>query len=277
MSLRGQARRALWKVGLDVRRPRSAHDIAMRIEQLCREASGSEIEQQAAFRLFAGLARFTEQGVVPCGQLSQDAFALGSQPGSGFFVEVGAGHPTDLSNVARLIDPFGWCGIRIDPNPVFANLHRQASSPRVTFVEAAIASRDQSTMEMVLAGELSARSDLLNSDGHARTRKRAMRRDGSHPVSARRLDILLDELGAPAHVDYVSIDVEGAELEVLATFPFNTRTIGVLTIEHNFREEQSKELDAHLAAYGYARVLRHVSAWDAWYLSIPQTARAETP
>jgi hypothetical protein len=52
-------------------------------------------------------------------QLGQDLLALcmSNFKRSGFFVEVGAHHGTDLSNTYLLERDFGWNGLLVEPNP----------------------------------------------------------------------------------------------------------------------------------------------------------------
>ena len=50
-------------------------------------------------------------------------------------------------------------------------------------------------------------------------------------VKVRPLSEVLDDHGAPSEIDYLSLDVEGAEREVMASFPWRRYTISVLTVE----------------------------------------------
>lgn len=259
-------RRGLRAIGLDVRSPRSAHEAVQQLEAICRQGVKSPLDRRAATRLLSGLAKFVEAGHVPKGQLLQDAFVLGERAEPGFFVEVGSAHPIDLSNVACLVDSFGWSGVAIDPNPNFAALHKQFPRASVRFIETAVGEIDHSEMDLVVAGELSSRTDLIGGDGHAAERRSAMRSGQVVRVPVRRLDALLHELDVPNHIQYLSVDTEGAELEVLKTFPFTQIRVDALTIEHNFRAKDLVAIDSLLRKHGYSRVLEGVSAWDAWYL-----------
>lgn len=50
-------------------------------------------------------------------------------------------------------------------------------------------------------------------------------------VQAITLQELLENEQAPKEIDYLSIDIEGAEERALAEFPFSTYTFGCITIE----------------------------------------------
>jgi FkbM family methyltransferase len=262
-------KQTLHSVGFDVRRAGSTYTLVEQLSLLLEAAEDSAVEREATQRLLGGLSQFLNAGVRPQGQLLQDAFALGSSLEPGYFVEVGAGHPEQLSNVDRLIGSFGWTGIRIDPNPEFAALHRQQQRSGVNFVEAAIGRSDRTTMQLVTIGELSSRADLANFDHHASARAKALKSGSVASVQVRRLDSLMEELRSPRQIQYLSIDTEGAEVEVLETFPFATTEADVVTVEHNFRREGIEAIDFILSRWGYVRVLQCVSAWDAWYVKRP--------
>jgi FkbM family methyltransferase len=269
LSVKSLVKRTLQGAGLDVRRTSSAYTLVEQLGLLLSAVEDSVVDRQAGQRLLSGLIQFLDAGVRPHGQLLQDAFAVGARLEPGYFVEVGAGHPHELSNVDRLIGSFGWTGIRIDPNPEFAVLHRSQELKGVEFVEAAIGRSDRTTMELLSLGELSSRVDLARSDHHGSVRAKALKSGRVTTVPVRRLDSLMDELGCPRHIQYLSVDTEGAEAEVLETFPFATTDVDVVTIEHNFRPEGTEAIDRILSRWGYVRVLRFVSAWDAWYVKDP--------
>jgi hypothetical protein len=47
------------------------------------------------------------------------------------------------------------------------------------------------------------------------------------------LDNVLDSFHAPSIIDYLSLDVEGQEYEILSTFPFEKYSFRCMTVEHN--------------------------------------------
>ena len=64
---------------------------------------------------------------------------------------------------------------------------------------------------------------------------------------------VLDVAGAPAHVDFLSLDVEGAEFEILETFPFDRRSFGLLVVEHAYVKEKQDKILKLLEGAGYVR------------------------
>ncbi len=70
---------------------------------------------------------------------------------------------------------------------------------------------------------------------------------------ARPVRDILRESGAPPVIDYWSLDTEGSELSILASFPFDEYSFRVLTVEHN-RLPIRHQLHALLGSNGYVRV-----------------------
>lgn len=78
---------------------------------------------------------------------------------------------------------------------------------------------------------------------------------------------LLIKHKAPKYIDYLSIDVEGSEYEILNAFDFNLYSIGVITVEHNFSAQREK-IFTLLTSKGYKRKYENLSYWDDWYVKI---------
>ena len=56
-------------------------------------------------------------------------------------------------------------------------------------------------------------------------------------------------------VDYFSLDVEGSELQVLKTIPFDKLDIKVLTVEFAHTKEGKKQLLQFMVSKGYSAVM----------------------
>jgi FkbM family methyltransferase len=168
---------------------------------------------------------------------------------NGFFVEFGATDGVRLSNTWLLETEFGWRGICAEPNPkMFAQLKRNR---RCTVSDACVGARSGDLVDFVLAEEYGGMVRDMNSDMHAAKRE-AYLADSAYRTAfvTTSLHDLLTRLGAPREIDYLSIDTEGSELEILSAFPFDRWQIRLLTVEHNFSgsRERIREL---LAGHGY--------------------------
>ncbi len=131
---------------------------------------------------------------------------------SGFYVEVGANHPTDGSQTWHL-EQHGWTGVLVEPQPdLAAFLVTMRKTAKVFPV--ACTSPDN-------AGQMMS----LHVDGARSGLDRDRMAPGSNTsfviaVPTRTLDSILEEAQAPSPIDLLSVDVEGHELEVLSGFDF---------------------------------------------------------
>ena len=75
------------------------------------------------------------------------------------------------------------------------------------------------------------------------------------------LNDFLIQQKAPTVIDYLSIDTEGSEFEILSAFPFESWDVRLLTVEHNFTPLR-EEIRTLLSSKGYQCVERE---WDDWF------------
>ncbi|UIY31069.1 FkbM family methyltransferase [Neorhizobium galegae] len=76
---------------------------------------------------------------------------------------------------------------------------------------------------------------------------------------------MLDKYDAPREIDYISIDTEGSELDILSAFDFSRRRFSLISVEQNSKTE--KGIEELLRRNGYTRVFPQFSQWDGWYVS----------
>ncbi len=195
-------------------------------------------------------------------QLRQDLFALtfGNSP-SGFFVEFGATDGVSLSNTYLLETHLGWTGILSEPARGWhAALERNR---RCTIDKRCVWSQtgDRVFFNEVDDRELSTVKVFSGSDGHAKSRRRGT----IYEVETVSLLDLLREHHAPKIIDYLSIDTEGSEFEILREFDFSQFSFRAVTVEHNFTPMREK-IHHLLTGNGYVRVFEEFSEWDDWYL-----------
>jgi FkbM family methyltransferase len=142
---------------------------------------------------------------------------------SGHWIDIGAGHPI-LDSVTKLFSDFDWCGINVEPlkqefdalsieRPKDLNLNLAVglSSGRRDIFEGPPNSRGTSTMLRELAYEI---------DGEPFK---------TTVVEVATLQSIVDS--APWPVDFVKIDVEGFEREVIDSFDWNSSDVDVVLVE----------------------------------------------
>jgi hypothetical protein len=71
-----------------------------------------------------------------------------------------------------------------------------------------------------------------------------------HWVNVRPLHDILDQVSI-SHIDYFSLDVEGAEMQILRMIDFSRVTIDLFTIEDNEPTDRWKNFQDYLAPHGY--------------------------
>jgi FkbM family methyltransferase len=72
-------------------------------------------------------------------------------------------------------------------------------------------------------------------------------------VKVRSLTSVLDEIKFPKNIDFVSIDTENTELDVLKGIDFTSYNMKVLMIENNFNEPFCED---YLKNFGYTKIHR---------------------
>jgi FkbM family methyltransferase len=198
-------------------------------------------------------------------QLRQDLFVL-SELGfkrNGFFVEFGAASGRELSNTWLLEKRFGWNGILAEPAPCW---HRVLAENRTCAIDHdCVWKNTGETLQFLEAddAEISTLAAHQTSDAHAAFRQSAR----SYTVRTISLLDLLSKHGAPAEMDYLSIDTEGSELEILEAFDFDRYRFRVITCEHNHTAAREK-IHSLFTAAGYVRKYQEISQFDDWYVSI---------
>ena len=198
-------------------------------------------------------------------QLRQDLFVLSetkSKKKEGYFVEFGATNGIDLSNTYLLETEFSWTGILAEPARVWEK-QLKANRPNAA-IETLCVWKDSNsilTFNETDVPELSTVNSFSDKDLHGDTRSAGKK----YEVQTISLSDLLVKHRAPKHIDYLSIDTEGSEFEILNAFDFNKFSIGIITVEHNFTP-QRELIFALLTSHGYKRKYEEISQWDDWYV-----------
>jgi FkbM family methyltransferase len=196
-------------------------------------------------------------------QILQDlwvSFELGEKRG-GYFVEFGATNGLTNSNTWLLETAFGWSGILAEPNPVWhADLNRNR---RCTIDTRCVYSHSGEVVSLLSPEdpELSGIALTAGLDHFADIRKAAEAID----VDTISLNDLLDQHKAPDEIDYLSVDTEGSEIDILRSFDLGRRRIKLISVEHN-NTAREQEIDALLGQHGYRRRFPEFSQWDGWYV-----------
>ncbi len=204
------------------------------------------------------------QGVVEKSraQLKQDIFVLleTNFKRGGFFVEFGATNGVDLSNTWLLEQSFDWNGILAEPASIW---HGSLKQNRTAIIETkCVWSQSGITLDFTIA-------DQPEFSTLSAFRADSDKRGAGASTCAVETISLLDLLRAnhaPAFIDYLSVDTEGSEYEILKDFDFNKFQFGIITVEHNHNKINRDRLYALLTSKGYVRKYQTFSRWDDWYV-----------
>ncbi|CDZ69710.1 Methyltransferase FkbM family [Neorhizobium galegae bv. orientalis] len=196
-------------------------------------------------------------------QILQDVFVLlhSNFKIGGYFVEFGATNGVDLSNTFLLEKEFKWNGILAEPS---RRWHADLAKNRNCNIETDCvwrASNVKLPFRETDAGELSTIASYSDSDGHSLTRQSGL----EYPVTTISLADMLRKHGAPKKIDYLSIDTEGSEFDILEAFNFEEFEFGLITCEHNYTPQREK-IHKLLTSNGYVRTWENVSRFDDWYV-----------
>ena len=180
---------------------------------------------------------------------------------NGYFVEFGATDGFDLSNTYFLEKHFNWQGIVAEPAKCF---HDQLTANRNCKIDSrCVWHKTGETLDFnqTACAELSTIASCADRDLHHNARKDCI----AYKVETISLIDLLTTHNAPKVIDYLSIDTEGSEYEILAAFDFNAYDIKIITVEHNYNSYREKIYEL-LISHGYRQVYKHHSQWDDWYI-----------
>lgn len=195
-------------------------------------------------------------------QFYQDLFIASELEGKrgGYFVEIGACDGVRLSNSLFFERHLGWNGILAEPAKVW---HPSLQQNRLAKIETRAVWHTTGLKLLfneTVSKEVSTLDQFSFSDLHGDIRKNGQK----YEVETISLNDMLDFYKAPLLVDYLSIDTEGSEFEILSNFDFKRRNFRCITCEHNFTKNRSKIKDL-LEKNGYQQKYADFSELDDWY------------
>lgn len=170
----------------------------------------------------------------------------------GYFVDVGANDPFNGSQTWHL-ESIGWSGILIEPQPDLAARLCEVRGAKVFAAACSSPQNAGTTMALHLAGPMSALDRERMSYGAVP--------DATIEVPVRTLDDILAESGAPSPIDFLSLDVEGHELEVLAGFDIARWRPRLILME-----DQVADHGKHRALRRAGYKLVRYTDYDGWYV-----------
>lgn len=177
-------------------------------------------------------------------------------PRDRFFIDLACADGVEINNTYFLEKNLGWKGILFEPNPVFhSNISEFRTSPLITkCVTDAEGDRVPFRLDNGMLGGIV--SD--DTDNNSQLRGGELSTATVVELETTTLATELRSLEAPQVIDFMSLDVEGAEWLVLRNFPFDDYRFRAIVIER-----PTADLDLLLDSVGYCQVA-HI-AYDVFY------------
>lgn len=185
----------------------------------------------------------------------------------GYYVELGAVDGVGLSNTLYFELKRKWSGLLIEPSPNNYLKCLENRSSKNAIICAACTSFDytEKFVEMVyshyMTTPLGLDTDITSPELHAQSGAKylgsAKERIFTFGALARPLSEILLEVNAPKMIDFLSLDVEGAELDVLKGIDHNVFQFKVICVE----SRKIHRLQEYLEPLGY-QYQQQISAHD---------------
>lgn len=199
------------------------------------------------------IKRILENKSMWVSQAGQDFWVYGecfNKKKGGFFIDIGAHDGRYISNTLVLEKRYKWDGICIEANPnTFEKLRKARKCRTINVALASTEGRAVFKLDGVMGGFVGEQFDNQISD-----------RSNCIEVPTVPLSSLLEKENVTATIDYISVDVEGAEDAVFSGLDLSKHRSNLLTIER-----PSAALREHLAKNGYI-LLKDIPGLDAFFI-----------
>ena len=176
---------------------------------------------------------------------------------NGYFVDLAAGQPKELSNTYFIEKYLNWEGLLIDGNPLFAKKLRAERRNKV--LEEIVYSENNKEVKFRIDNAELGGIVGDEFDNNKKFRSDELANATIITSKTKTLNQILIENNAPKEMDYLSLDIEGGEYEALKNFEFKQYKWKFITIER-----PNLELDLLLDKNGYIQVFH--SSFDTFYI-----------
>lgn len=195
-----------------------------------------------------------DRGRMFHGQLQQDEWVLKvlNNKRNGYFIDLAANNAVGLSNTYALEKDYDWNGLCIEPNPEY---WYGLAFRKCQTVGAMVGKTNDEEVTVV-----------FNKKHLAGIEFKGTKRKDSTTRRTASLKQVFELFNVPSKIDYLSLDVEGAELFIMEAFPFDKYQFSVLTIEW-----VPDDLRTLLMRNGY-RLVHHFKDWETMWVHISMNA-----
>ena len=180
-------------------------------------------------------------------QLNQDMWALEqcSCKKNGYYIDIGSADGQNISNTAVMDNKFGWKGLCVDIQP--KNMENRTCSVEKSVLY------DKSGE--IVKFKKTESDELSGITTHLKAWPDATKKGEEVSYETKSAQDIFNKHNVPRHVDFLDMDVEGAELKILQGMvkdgTFSKHCFANITIEHNWVEPERSDIRSLLEKQGY--------------------------
>ena len=197
---------------------------------------------------------------------------------NGYFLEAGAANGRIASSCYLLERKLGWNGICIEPHPAFVDLIPQ-NRPKSIHEAVCLSDRHETVSFVIAEGEIGPYFSGIkqNLEEYKWEGEKIVEKGQQIELPAVPLVEILRKHHAPKVIDYAALDIEGSELKVIESFPWNEYQFSALSVEaddwawkimlkqlerHGYREVHNPFCDKEWEKYCV-----HETIWDDSFMA----------
>ena len=165
----------------------------------------------------------------------------------GYFLEIGASDGVKFSNTYLLEQKYNWSGICVEP--IKDDYEKLIKNRSCHCSDLAVYSNSNEELEFDIYeyNLLSGLNKHINTYSNQPIIEKII-------VKTITLNDLLEKYNAPLFIEYMSIDTEGSEYEILSVFDFDKYKFGLIHVEHNYEEPKRQLIKELLLKNGYTYI-----------------------
>ena len=174
----------------------------------------------------------------------------------GTYLDIGCFHPTKFNNTNKMYQA-GWTGINIDLNPFTIDLFKFAR-PRDINICAALSNKKKKT-KLFYHHDLSSQNTLSQNhvkwmEGHFKLKNLSVKN-----IKTQKLEDILNNHSIKK-IDFLNIDIEGIEYEVISSINLNKFEVQVICIEmlgyNKIQKNNKKKIIKYLKKNNFKKVTK---------------------
>jgi len=173
---------------------------------------------------------------------------------TGFYVDIGANDPVHESQTFHL-DNLGWDGLLVEPLPYYQNLLKEKRSGKVIPFACSNPDNHNKSLPLIDKDGLS----TLELDWYASQNKSGTAKTIN--VICKTLDSILEENKVKPEFEFISIDIEGHEIEMLKGFNISRWCPKLILMEDHVFSHQKHN---YMLSSGYKLIMR--TGLNSWYV-----------